>query len=73
MRHCDSEKVLYHPAGEAHSDAFGYRGGAIFSIELEPRWTLEATAIELLYQLPWKHKPAGQAGLNQNTQEPSRA
>lgn len=96
-RHCDSESVLYHPAGEAHSDAFGNRGGAVFSIELEPRRTstlreyelqaeeshalpdrmvawlawrayeaftdsddrsalrLEATAIELLYQLPWKH------------------
>jgi hypothetical protein len=23
VRRCDSEKVLYHPAGEAHSDAFG--------------------------------------------------
>jgi AraC family transcriptional regulator len=104
VRHCDSEKVLYHPAGEAHSDAFGYRGGAIFSIELEPRWTstlreyelqaeeslalphrqvswlvwrayraftdsddrsallLEATAIELLYQLPWKHSPQAESG-----------
>jgi AraC family transcriptional regulator len=39
VRHCDSENVLYHPAGEAHSDAFGNRGGAIFSMELEPRWT----------------------------------
>jgi hypothetical protein len=39
VRHCDSENVLYHPAGETHSDAFGKRGGAIFSMELEPRWT----------------------------------
>lgn len=99
VRHCDSKNVLYHPAGEAHSDAFGNQGGTIFSIELEPRWTftlreyelqaeesltlprlqvawlmrrayhsfansdqrsallLEATAIEMLYQLPWKHAP----------------
>lgn len=97
VRHCDSQNVLYHPAGEAHSDAFGNQGGTIFSIELEPRrmamlrdyelqvaeslalphrqvaWLmrrayqsfansdrrsallLEATAIEMLYQLPWKH------------------
>lgn len=104
VRHCDSENVLYHPAGEAHSDAFGNRGGAIFSMELEPRWTsrlreyelqaeeslalprrqvswlawrayqaftdshhrssllLEATAIELLYQLPWKHSAQAESG-----------
>ncbi len=97
VRLCDSENVIYHSAGEAHSDAFGNRGGAIFSMELEPRWMstlreyelqaeeslalpnrqvswlarrayqaftdsdhrsallLEATAIELLYELPWKH------------------
>lgn len=103
-RHCDSETVLYHPAGETHSDAFGNRGGAIFSIELEPGWTstlrqyevqteeslalphrqvswlawrayqafnhsdqrsawlLEATAIELLYQLPWKHSAQAESG-----------
>lgn len=103
VRHCDSANVLYHPAGEAHSDTFGCRGGTIFSMELEPHWTstlreyelqaeeslalpqrlvswlarrayqafadsdhrssllLEATAIELLYQLPWKH--AAQAAL----------
>jgi AraC family transcriptional regulator len=104
VRHCDSENVLYHPAGEAHSDAFGNHGGAIFSIELEPRWTstlreyelqaeeslalpqhlvswlawrayqafidpdhrsdllLEATAIELLYQLPWRHSAQAESG-----------
>lgn len=104
VRHCDSENVLYHPAGEAHSDAFDNRGGAIFSIELEPRWTstlreyelqaeeslalphrqiswlawrayqaftdsnhrsallLEATALELLYQLPWKHSVESESG-----------
>lgn len=104
VRHCDSEKVLYHPAGEAHSDQFGNRGGAIFSIELEPRWMstlreyelqaeeslalphrltswlksrgyqaftesdqrstllLEATAIELLYQLPWEHSAQAESG-----------
>lgn len=104
QRHCDSESVLYHPAGEAHSDAFDNCGGAIFSIELEPRWTstlreyelqaeqslalphrlvswlawrayrafrdsyqrsdllLEATAIELLYQLPWKHSAQAESG-----------
>ena len=104
VRHCDSESVLYHPAGEAHSDAFGNRGGAVFSVELEPRWTstlreyelkaeeslalphrqvswlawrayqaftdsdhrsallLEATAIELLYQLPWKHSAQAESG-----------
>jgi len=98
VRYCDSENVLYHPTGETHSDVFGNRGGTIFSIELEPRWTstlreykleaeeplalhqrvvswlawrayqaftdsdnrsalrLEATAIELLYELPWKHE-----------------
>lgn len=103
-RHCDSEYVLYHPEGEDHSDAFGNRGGAIFSIELEPRWTstlreyelqleaslalpdghvswlarrayqaftdshqrsallLEATAIELLCQLPSKHAVPAEAG-----------
>jgi AraC family transcriptional regulator len=103
VRHCDSQNVLYHPAGEAHSDAFGNQGGTIFSIELEPRrmatlrdyelqatesvafsrrqvaWLaqrayqsfttadqrsallLEATAIEMLYQLPWKHKPKAEA------------
>ena len=96
-RQCDSANVLYHPAGEPHSDAFGNRGGTVFSIELEPKWMsklreyelqaedslalpdrqtswlawrayqaftdsdprsalrLEATAIELLYQLPCKH------------------
>lgn len=104
VRHCDSENVLYHPAGEAHSDAFGNRGGAIFSIELAPRWTstlreyelqaeeslalpyrqvswlarrayqafidsdlrsallLEAMAVELLYQLPWKHSAQDESG-----------
>ena len=104
VRHCDSEKVLYHPAGEAHSDEFGSRGGTIFSVELDPRWTptlweyelqaeeslalphrevswlawrayhaftdsdqrsallLEATAIELLYQLPWKHSAQVESG-----------
>lgn len=104
VRHCDSENVLYHSAGEAHSDAFGNRGGAIFSVELEPRWTsrlreyelqaeeslsvprrqaswlawrayqaftdpdqrsallLEAAAIELVYQLPWKHSAQGESG-----------
>jgi AraC family transcriptional regulator len=104
MRQCDSEKVLYHPAGEAHSDAFGDLGGTIFSIELEPKWTsrlreydlqadeslvlphrhaswlarrayhafintdhrsallLEAIAIELLYQLPWKHGAQAESG-----------
>jgi AraC family transcriptional regulator len=103
-RHCDSEKVLYHPPGEAHSDAFGNRGGTVFSMELEPGWTsrlreydlqaeeslaladrrvswlawrayqaflesdqrsallLEATAIELLYQLPWKHSAQAESG-----------
>ena len=103
-RHCDSEHVLYHPAGETHSDEFGNRGGVIFSIELEPKWTaalreyelqaavsltlpqrrvswlatrayqafndfdqrsallLEATAIELLYQLPWKHSAQTESG-----------
>lgn len=101
-RHCDSANILYHPAGEAHSDAFGKGGGSIFSIELQPHWVstlreyelqaeealalpsgqvawlasrayhaftdsdprsallLEAAAIELLYQLPWKRAvPAG--------------
>jgi AraC family transcriptional regulator len=104
IRYCDSKNVLYHPAGEAHSDAFGNSGGTIFSIELEPRWTstlreyelhaeeslslphslvswlarrayeaftdsdhrsallLEATAIELLYQLPWKHSALAESG-----------
>jgi AraC family transcriptional regulator len=104
VRYCDSEKVLYHPAGEAHSDAIGSRGSKIFSIELDPRWTsklrdyemlaeealafphhhvswlarrayqaftdsgrrsvllLEATAIELLYQLPWKHATKAELG-----------
>jgi AraC family transcriptional regulator len=103
-RHCDSENVLYHPAEEVHSDAFGNRGGEIFSMELEPRWTsrlreyelkaeeslalthrqgswlawrayqaftesdqrsallLEATGIELLYQLPWKHSAQAESG-----------
>jgi len=103
-RHCDSENILYHPAGEEHSDAFGNRGGKIFSVELDPRWTrtlreyelqaeesialphrevswlawrayqaftdsdqrsallLEATAIELLYQLPWRHSAQAESG-----------
>ena len=103
VRHCDSANVLYHPAGEAHSDTFGNRGGTIFSMELEPRWMttlreyelraeealalphrltswlglrayqafsdtndrsallLEATAMELLYQLPWKHAAQAEA------------
>jgi AraC family transcriptional regulator len=103
-RHCDSEHVLYHPAGEAHSDVFGNRGGAIFCVELQPKWLstlreyelhseasialshrmvswlasrayvaftdpddrsalrLEATAIELLYQLPWKHAARAESG-----------
>lgn len=98
-RECDAANVLYHPAGETHSDVFGDRGGAIFCVELTPRWTsalrdyemraeeslalpyrsvswlmsrayqafadaehrsalrLEATAIELLCQLPWKGSP----------------
>jgi AraC family transcriptional regulator len=104
IRHCDSKNILYHPAGEVHSDAFGNCGGKIFSIELEPRWTstlreyemqaeeslalphhqvswlarrahqaftdsdrrsallLEATATELLYQLPWKHSAQAESG-----------
>ena len=104
MRHCDSQNVLYHPAGEAHSDEFGNRGGNVFSIELEPRWSstlqeyelqaeeslafphgqvswlvrrayqaftdseqrsallLEAAAIELLYQLPWKRSAQAESG-----------
>ena len=103
-RDCDSRNVLYHPAGEAHSDTFGNRGSAIFSIELQPKWTsilreyelqaeeslafpgrmvswlatrahraftdsdqrsallLEATATELLYQLPWKHSERTESG-----------
>lgn len=103
-RHCDSENVLYHPAGEAHSDAFGGAGSRIFSVELEPKWMstlrdydlqaeeslafpeyqvswlalrayqafanpdqrsallLEATAIELLYQLPWKYSAQVESG-----------
>ena len=103
-RCCDSANVLYHPAGETHSDAFGNRGGTIFCVELEPRWMatlreyelqnetsvafpqrivswlawrayeaftdsnhrsalrLEATAIELLYQLPWKHSARAESG-----------
>jgi hypothetical protein len=44
VRHCGLENVLYHPAGEAHSDAFGTCGGTIFSIELEPRWKHSAEA-----------------------------
>lgn len=44
---CDSKNVLYHPAGEAHSDAFGNRGAAIFSIELEPKWTSTLKEYEL--------------------------
>ena len=47
VRHCVSENVLYHPAGEAHSDAFGNRGGTIFSIELEPRWVSTLREYEL--------------------------
>ena len=43
----DSENVLYHPAGEARSDAFGNRGGAIFSNELEPKWTSRLREYEL--------------------------
>jgi AraC family transcriptional regulator len=39
VRQCDPANIFYHPAGEAHSDAFGKRGGSIFSIELQPRWT----------------------------------
>lgn len=104
VRRCDSRSVLYHPAGEAHSDAFGNRDSTIFSMELAPRWTsalreyemladesldlshrevcwlawraykaftnldhrsillLEATAIELLYQLPWKDSAQADSG-----------
>jgi AraC family transcriptional regulator len=104
VRYCDSANILYHPAGEVHSDAFGNRGGAIFSMELEPRWIptlrdyelqaeeslalpqrqvcwlarrayqaftesdhrsallLEARAIELLYELPWKHSVQADSG-----------
>lgn len=47
VHHCDSENVLYHPAGEAHSDSFGNRGGTIFSIELEPRWVSTLREYEL--------------------------
>jgi hypothetical protein len=47
VRHCDSENVLYHPEGEAHSDTFGDRGGAIFSMELEPKWTSTLREYEL--------------------------
>lgn len=104
VRYCDSENVLYHPAGETHSDAFGSCGSKIFSIELDRGWTsrlqdyemlaeeplafpqhhvswlarrayqaftdsgprsallLEATAMELLYQLPWKHAAMAECG-----------
>jgi AraC family transcriptional regulator len=104
VRLCDSKNVLYHPAGETHSDAFGDCGGAIFSIELDPKWTstlreyelqadeslalpsrdvsslawraykafsdaeqrsgllLEAMALELVYQLPWRHSAKAESG-----------
>jgi AraC family transcriptional regulator len=104
VRHCNSANILYHPPGEAHCDAFGKRGGSIFSIEVQPTWTstlreyelqaehalalphsqvswlvsrayhaftgsdqrsallLEAAAIELLYQLPWKHAARAESG-----------
>ena len=47
VRQCDSQRVLYHPAGEAHSDAFGNQGGKIFSIELESGWTAKLRDYEL--------------------------
>jgi len=69
----DSEKILYHPAGEAHSDKFGNRGGAIFSIELEPRWTSTLREYELQSEEPiafphrqvsWLGRRAYQAFIN---------
>jgi AraC family transcriptional regulator len=47
VRQCNTENVLYHAAGEAHSDAFGNCGSKIFSIELEPRWTSRLQEYEL--------------------------
>jgi len=73
VRRCDSEKILYHPAGEVHSDKFGNCGGKIFSIELEPRWTSTLREYELQAEEPialphrevsWLGKRAYQAFIN---------
>ena len=75
VRRCNSEKILYHPAGEVHSDKFGNCGGKIFSIELDPRWTSTLREYELQAEEPiafpnrqvsWLGKRAYQAFINRD-------
>jgi AraC family transcriptional regulator len=45
--YCCKETVLYHPAGEAHSDAFGDYGGRLLSLEIRPEWMARLRDYEL--------------------------
>ena len=38
QRVCRTSMLVFHPAGEAHSDRFGEEGGACFNLEFGPTW-----------------------------------
>jgi AraC family transcriptional regulator len=38
VRTCAPRSVIYHPAGEIHSDSFDREGARLFDIELDPSW-----------------------------------
>ncbi len=37
-RHCETQTLLFHPAGECHADSFADCGGRVLSIEIAPAW-----------------------------------
>jgi AraC family transcriptional regulator len=44
---CCNDTVLYHPAGEDHSDRFGDCGGRLLSLEIRPEWMVRLRDYEL--------------------------
>jgi AraC family transcriptional regulator len=38
QRDCTTSTVLFHPGGEAHSNAFSHEGGRCFNVEFGPAW-----------------------------------
>jgi AraC family transcriptional regulator len=46
VRACTPGTLLYHPAGDVHSDHFGRHGGRTFSLELGPSWARRINDLE---------------------------
>lgn len=48
-RHCKPATVVFHPAGETHSDEFSDKGGRLFHLEVNRRWLekLDEYAVKL--------------------------